>query len=171
MERVGLLQLGGNDVTVIGPDITVGMDAPDYSVRDNGWQVVQGLASTAGKVRIIAAVPSLSTSVCDQETRRFNQEAASLSDDVVVQVLSMDLPFTQKQWCGNAGVERVVTLSDAYDGNFGESYGVMIKERRHFRRAVWVVDRNGKVVYSEYMPALGNEPDYEAVLAAAKAAL
>lgn len=171
MERVGLLQLGGKDVTVIGPDITAGMDAPEFTVRTNDWEVVGGLATTEGKVRIIAAVPSLSTGVCDRETRRFNEEAANLGEDIVVQVVSMDLPATQKQWCGNAGVDRVVTLSDAYDGNFGEAYGVMIKERRWFRRATWVVGRDGKVVFSEYLPALGNEPTYDAVLAAAKAAL
>lgn len=170
-ERVGLLQLHGKDATIVGPDITVGMMAPEFAVQDTGWETVQGLASTTGKVRIILALPSLDTGVCDREARRFNEAAASLSEDVVVLAVSMDLPPALKRWCAATGVERVVTYSDAYDGNFGVSYGAMIKERRQLRRAVWVVDRGGKVVYSEYLPALGDEPNYEAVLAAASAAL
>lgn len=171
MERTGIYELGGQGVTIIGPDIEVGSQAPEFGVIDNDWQDVQALASTAGKVRILAAVPSLSTGVCDRETRRFNEEAAALGEDVAILTISQDLPWTQKNWCGAAGVEQVTTLSDARDAEFGEKYGTLIKERRILRRAVFVVDREGKVVYADYMPALGDEPDYEAVVAAAKAAL
>jgi thiol peroxidase len=122
-------------------------------------------------VRVLAAVPSLETSVCDRETRRFNVEAANLSSDVRIFVVSADLPYTQKRWCGAAGVDRVTTLSDHMEAEFGEKYGCLIEERRILSRAVFVVGRNDQVAYSAYMAALGDEPDYEAVLAAVRAAL
>ena len=170
-ERFGLIKVGGKDATVIGDDIQVGQTAPDFSAHANDWSVVRGLADTAGKVRIIAAVPSLDTDVCDRETRRFNQEAAALGADIVIEVISTDLPYAQKRWCGAAGVDQVKTLSDHYTAEFGEKYGCLVKERRTLRRAVFVVGRNDKVVYADYMPVLGNEPNYEEVLAAAKNAL
>lgn len=170
-ERTGLIQLAGKDATIIGDDIQVGQIAPDFSAHALDWSVVRGLADTQGKVRIIAAVPSLDTEICDRETRRFNQEAASLSKDILIQVISTDLPFAQKRWCGAAGVDQVMVLSDHHTAEFGEKYGCLIKERRILRRAVFVVDRQGKVTYAAYMPALGVEPDYNQVLEAAKAAL
>jgi thioredoxin-dependent peroxiredoxin len=170
-ERTGLLQLGGKDTTVIGEDIKVGQVAPEFTVQDQDWNLVKGLEKTQGKVRIIAAVPSLDTSVCDRETRRFNQEAASLSKDISILVISEDLPYTQKRWCGSAGVDQVSVLSDHMFADFAEKYGCLIKERRILRRAVFVIDSNGKVTYVDYMPALGDEPNYEKVLAAAKAVL
>ena len=170
-ERTGVIQVGGKDATVIGEDVKVGQPAPEFSAQGLDWSMVRGLADTAGKVRIIAAVPSLETEVCDRETRRFNVEAASLSQDIVIVVLSTDLPYTQKRWCGAAGVDQVKVLSDHLNAEFGEKYGVLIKERRVLRRAVFVVGRDDKIVYAEYTPAFGIEPDYEAVLAAAKQAL
>jgi len=170
-ERFGMIKMGGKDVTIIGDDVKVGQVAPDFTAHATDWSVVHGLADTQGKVRIIAAVPSLDTEVCDRETRRFNQEASSLSSDIVIEVLSTDLPYTQKRWCGAAGVEQVKTLSDHQDGNFGEKYGVLVKERRVLRRAVFVVGRDGKLVYVAYMPAIGDEPNYSEVLEAAKKAL
>ncbi len=171
MERNGLLQLAGQDVTIVGPDIEVGQQAPEFTLRAADWSVVDVLKATEGKVRIIAAVPSLSTSVCETETKRFNEEAASLDSDIAIVTVSTDLPFALKNWCAAHGVERVTTYSDAYDTNFGEKYGALIKERRILRRAVFVVDRAGKVVYADYMKALGDQPEYDAVLGAAKAAL
>ena len=168
MEREGLLELGGVGVTIIGPDIEVGQEAPGFRVQDQDWNMMDAMEATEGKVRVIAAVPSLSTSVCDRETRRFNEEAAQLGEDVRILTISTDLPFTQKNWCGAAGVENVWVLSDHMQAEFGEKFGVLIKERRILRRAVFVVNREGKVTYVDYMPALGDEPDYEAVLAAAK---
>src|SRR6185503_4474861 len=121
----------------------------------NDWSEFHGLASTAGKVRIFAAVPSLSTSTCDRETRTFNQRASELGQDVVVVTVSTDLPPTQKAWCGSAGVDRVITVSDHLDADFGVNYGTLLKERRWHRRAVFVVDKNDRVTYAAYMPALG----------------
>jgi thiol peroxidase len=170
-ERFGLIKVGGKDATIIGADVKVGDIAPDFTVHAPDWSFKRGLADTAGKVRIIAAVPSLDTEVCDRETRRFNQETASLSKDIVIEVISTDLPYAQKRWCGSAGVDQVLTLSDHMNAEFGEKYGVLIKERRTLRRAVFVVGRDDKVIYAAYMPALGDEPNYAEVLEAAKKAL
>ena len=170
-ERIGLIQLAGKDATIIGDDVQVGHTASDFSVQALDWSMVRGLGDTQGKVRIIAAVPSLDTDVCDRETRRFNQEAAGLGADIRIEVISTDLPYAQKRWCGAAGVDQVMVLSDHMAVEFGEKYGCLIKERRTLRRAVFVVDREDKVTYVAYMPALGVEPNYEEVLAAARAAL
>lgn len=170
-ERFGLIKVGGKDATVVGDDVKVGMTAPDFTVHTNDWAAMRGLADTAGKVRVLAAVPSLDTSVCDRETRRFNQEAAALSKDIVIEVISTDLPYAQKRWCGAAGVDQVMTLSDHMNVEFGEKYGVLVKERRTLRRAVFVVGKDGKLVYVAYMPELGVEPNYSEVLEAAKKAL
>lgn len=170
-ERFGLIQVGGKDATVVGDDLKVGGTAPEFTVQANDWSMVRGLADTAGKVRIVAAVPSLETDVCDRETRRFNQEAAGLGKDIVIEVISTDLPYTQKRWCGGAGVDQVRTLSDHMTAEFGVKYGVLIKERRILRRAVFVVDRTDKLTYVAYMPQLGQEPDYAEVLEAARKAL
>ena len=170
-ERFGLIQTGGKDATVIGDDIQVGQKAPEFTVQALDWSVVQGISDTQGKVRVIAAVPSLDTDTCDRETRRFNQAAADLDEDIVIIVISTDLPYAQKRWCGAAGVDQVMVLSDHMTVEFGEKYACLIKERRTLRRAVFVVDRQDKVTYVAYMPALGIEPDYEEVLEAARAAL
>jgi thiol peroxidase len=171
MERTGLLQLAGKDATIIGPDITVGQQAPEFTAQAQDWTFIRPLEATQGKVRIIAAMPSLATGVCDAETRRFNQEAASLSDDIAIIGVTTDLPYLLKNWCEAAGVDKVMVVSDHYDTNFGASYGTLVKERRILRRAVFVINKEGKVVYVAYMPALGDQPNYEEVLAVAKAAL
>lgn len=171
IERTGLIQFGGEDQTVVGADIEVGQEAPAFKALANDWSAIDPIAETTGKVRVLSAILSLETSVCDTETRRFNEAAAALGEDVVIFVLSHDLPYTQKRWCGAAGVDQVVTLSDHTLGDFGPKYGVLIKEKRVLRRAVFVVNREGRVTYADYMPALGVQPDYEAVLAAVRAAL
>jgi thiol peroxidase len=105
------------------------------------------------------------------ETRRFNQEAANLGDDVKVLTVSADLPFAQARWCGAAGIDAVETLSDHKDLAFGNAYGVVIKELRLLARAVFVVNRDGVITYQQIVPEVTSEPDYEAAIAAAKAAL
>jgi len=171
IERTGLIKFKGNDQIIVGRDLKAGDIAPDFVSHNSDWLKFNGLKDTAGKVRIIAAVPSLETAVCDRETRRFNLEATSLDDDIVVLVVSMDLPYSQKRWCGGAGIDRVITLSDHMSAEFGEKYGCLMKDFRLLRRAVFVINQEDKVVYSAYMPEIGIEPDYEAVLGAAKAAL
>lgn len=170
-KRSGLIKYAGQEQTIIGDDIVVGQKAPDFVIQKNDWSVSKAFKETKRKVRIIASVPSLDTAVCDRETRRFNEEAAELGEDIVVMVVSMDLPVAQKRWCGAAGVEQVMTVSDAIKADFGKKYGTLMEEVRILRRAVFVVDKKRIVKYAAYMPTNGDEPNYEEVLAAAKAAL
>ena len=169
IERPGAVTMRGNPVTLLGPKIEVGQEAPEFTVVDTNLSPKR-LAGFKGHVLLIASVPSLDTGVCSAETRRFNQEAAGFSPDVRVLTISMDLPFAQKRWCGAEGIERVVTLSDHRDASFGLAYGVLIKELRLLARAVFVVDRQGKVTYVEYVPEVTEHPNYEAAIAAVKQA-
>ncbi|MCG3191250.1 MAG: Thiol peroxidase [Thermoanaerobaculia bacterium] len=167
MEREKAVNFAGNMLTVIGPELKPGDAAPNFKLVANDLSE-KTLDSFAGQTRIISVVPSLDTSVCDRQTRKFNELAASLPDTVVLTV-SMDLPFAQKRWCGAAGIDKVHTLSDHRDGNFGASYGTLIKGVRLLQRAVFVVDAAGTVKHAEYVVATGTEPSYDAALAAAKA--
>jgi len=169
-ERTGVVTFKGNPFTLIGPELKVGDKAPDFNVVTNGLAPVT-LASYAGKVKIISAVPSLDTPVCDTETRRFNQEAAALPGDVAVLTVSLDLPFAQARWCGAAGIDKVVTLSDYRERSFGNAYGVLIKELLLLTRAIFVVDASDTIRYIQIVPEITSEPDYAAVIAAAKALL
>lgn len=166
-ERKDVILFKGNPMTLLGPDIRVGDVAPDFRVVDNGLQPVT-LASSAGKVRLIAVVPSVDTPVCDTMTRKFNKDAAALPECVEVCTISLDLPFAQKRWCGNAGIERMKTLSDYQDRSFGLAYGLLIKELKLLARAVYVIDQNGKVAYREIVPEVTAEPNYEAALEAVR---
>lgn len=170
-ERFGVMKIGGKDITLLGEDIQVGQKAPEFFAQTQDWETIQILATTSGKVRIIAALPSIETSVCDRESRRFNEEASALGEEIVVITISTDLPTTQARWCGAAGIERIMMVSDHMETDFGQKYGCLVKERRNLRRAVFVVDAEDKVVYADYMPTLGDEPDYDAVLQAARRAL
>jgi thiol peroxidase len=166
-ERKGIITMKGNPLTLLGKGVKVGDSAPDFEVVANDMSLVR-FSSYYGKVCVIASVPSLDTSVCDVETRRFNEEAGKLGGDVVVLTISMDLPFAQKRWCGAAGVQNVRTLSDYRDGSFGKAYGVLIKELRLLARAVFVVDKNGTIRYIQIVKELATEPDYKAALEAIK---
>ncbi|MGA1980229.1 MAG: thiol peroxidase [Sedimentisphaerales bacterium] len=166
-ERRGVITMKGKPLTLLGKGLKVGDSAPDFEVVANDMSAVK-FSSYHGKVCIIASVPSLDTSVCDIETRRFNEEAGKLGGDVVVLTISMDLPFAQKRWCGAAGVKNVQTLSDHRDASFGKAYGVLIKELRLLARAVFVVDKNGTIRYIQIVNELASEPNYEAALKAVK---
>jgi thiol peroxidase len=166
-ERKGLVTFMGNPLTLLGPGLKVGDKAPNFNVLDNNLNPVQ-LSAYKGKVCILSSVPSLDTPVCDLETRRFNQEAATLGSDVAVLTLSMDLPFAQKRWCGAAGVDKVTTLSDHRDASFGTAYGTLIKELRLLARCVFVVDQGGIIRYIQLVKEIAQEPDYAAVLNAVK---
>jgi len=162
-ERTGIITMHGNPLTLKGNEVKSGDPAPDATLLDNDLNPVT-ISSYRGKVCVISSVPSLDTPVCDIETRRFNQEAEALGNDVVILTVSMDLPFAQKRWCGAAGVERVITLSDHRDASFGEAYGMLVKELRLLARAVHVIDREGVVRYIQVVNELSEEPDYTAVI-------
>ncbi len=167
-ERSGIITFQGNPLTLVGKELKAGSSAPDFRVVDNGLAPVT-LANFKGKIKILSAVPSLDTPVCDTETRRFNKEAAALPDSVVVLTISMDLPFAQARWCGAAGIDRVKTLSDYQDRSFADAYGILIKELKLLARAIFVVDAADTIRYVQIVPEITSEPDYDAVLNAAKA--
>ena len=169
-ERKGIITFKGNPMTLLGPEIRVGDKAPDFRVVDNTLAPVT-LKDFRGKVKVISAVPSLDTPVCDTETRRFNQEAAKLPENVVVLTISLDLPFAQKRWCAAAGVDKVKTLSDYQDRSFASAYGVLIKELKLLSRSVFVVDGKDVVRYVQHVGEVAKEPDYAAVLGAVKGLL
>jgi thioredoxin-dependent peroxiredoxin len=158
----------GNPLELAGQLINVGDAAPDCELTANDLAPPK-LSSYKGKVVILSTVPSLDTPVCDIETRRFNVEAGKLGSEVAVLTISMDLPFAQKRWCGAAGVENVITLSDHRSAAFGTAYGVLIPALRLLARAVFVLDRQGVVRYIQIVNEIASEPDYNAVLEAVKA--
>jgi len=157
-----------NPVTLIGNEVKVGDTAPDFKVLANDLSEVT-LKDSQGKVRLFSVVPSLDTGVCDAQTRKFNEVAASLGGDVLIYTVSMDLPFAQKRWCGAAGIDQVITVSDHRTGSFGEAYGVLIEELRLLTRSIFVVDQNDKVTYVEYVPEATTHPNYDAAIEAVKA--
>lgn len=165
-ERCNIVTFKGNPATLLGPDIKVGDPAPEFRVVDNALQAVT-LASNLGKVQLITVVPSIDTPVCDTMTRKFNEKAAQLPEGVVILTVSVDLPFAQKRWCGNAGVDRIKTVSDYQDRSFGLNYGLLLKELKLLARAIYVIDKDGKVAYREIVKEVTAEPDYDAALAAA----
>ncbi len=171
LERNDIFKLGPNFVTIIGEDVHVGQPAPEFTSAAHNWAPVNPIAESRGKVAILSAVPSLDTEVCDRETRRFNEEASRLSEDIVIWTISTDFPMAQKRWCGHTGTENVRVVSDVLETEFGIKYGLLIPARRYLRRAVFIVNREGTLVYVNYLPTLGDEPDYAEVIAAAKAVL
>jgi thioredoxin-dependent peroxiredoxin len=166
MERAGATTLRGNPYTLIGPELKPGDAAPDFHTVDNSLKPVS-LKDTGNQVRIISVIPSLDTPVCDAQTKRFNEEAAKLSNVSIITV-SMDLPFAQKRWCGAFGVDNVKMLSDHVDGSFGSSYGTLIKELRIESRAIFVLDPENKIRHAEYVKEVADHPNYEAALTAAR---
>lgn len=165
-ERAAAVTLKGNPMTLVGPELKVGDKAPDFVLKANDMSD-KSLADFAGKVKIISVVPSLDTPVCDAQTRKFNEDAGSL-DGVVVLTVSVDLPMAQKRWCGAAGVENVVCLSDYKDHSFGKAYGVRIKEVGLLARTVIVVDKDNTIQYVQHVPEVVDAPDYDAAMAKVK---
>jgi thiol peroxidase len=166
MERAGGTTMKGNPLTLVGPELKTGDAAPDFHMVDNSLKPVT-LKDTGKQVRIISVIPSLDTPVCDAQTKRFNEEAAKLSNVSIITV-SMDLPFAQKRWCGAFGVDNVKMLSDHVDGSFGSSYGTLIKELRIESRAIFVLDPENKIRHAEYVKEVADHPNYEAALSAAR---
>ena len=164
-ERSGIVTMKGNPLTLLGKVLRVGDPAPDFEVLNNDLQALK-FSAYEGKVCIISSVPSLDTPVCDMETRKFNEMAGNISPETQILTISMDLPFAQKRWCGAAGIDKVVTLSDHLQGEFGKAYGVLIKELRLLARAVFVVDQKGKIQHIQIVEEIADEPDYDAVLKA-----
>jgi thioredoxin-dependent peroxiredoxin len=166
MSRPGML-VGDKEHHVQQEMLQVDQPAPDFQLIAND-NSVKTLNDYAGKVKVISVVPSLDTRVCAAQTRRFNEEAANLHQDVVILTVSADLPFAQRRWCGAEGIERVVTLSTHRDMKFADDYGVHDTDWRVCQRSVFVVDKDNTIRHAEYVYKIGDEPDYIAALAAAQ---
>lgn len=167
MERVDAVTLKKNPVTLLGDEVKTGQKALDFKVLDDSLKE-RHLSEFKGKFKLIAAVPSLDTPVCDTEIKRFNDEMSKLSNDIVIIFVSMDLPFAQKRFCQEFEINKIKTFSDHRDGDFGLKYGVLIKELRLLARAIFLVDKEDTVRYVEYVKEISSPPDYEAALKAVK---
>ncbi len=166
-ERPDAVTFQGQPLTLIGDEAERGQPAPDFTVLDTDLNETH-LSDYRGKIILLVSVPSLDTPVCDAEARHFNEEARKLGEDVAVLTISMDLPFAQARWCGAKDIDAVRTLSDHRDASFGMAYGLLIKELRLLARAVLIVDRSGTIAYKQLVGEIAQEPDYDAVLSAAR---
>jgi len=152
----------GNPVTLVGHEPNIDDSAPEFTVLGNDLKPVH-LTDFNGKVKVIAVYPSVDTSVCAAQNRRFNQEAEKL-DDVVVLSISCDLPFAQKRFCAAEGLNNIVTLSDHKDLDFGTKYGFVMEEFRLLARGTVIIGKDNKIKYVEYVPDVTDEPDYARAL-------
>jgi len=168
-ERTGVITFKGGPLTLVGPELKPGDQAPDFTVIDGDLNEMT-LAGTAGKVRLISTVPSLDTPVCEEQTRKFNQAAAALPNNVALLTMSADLPFAQKRFCSTAGIDRIQVLSDHRELSFARNYGLLIKELKLLTRAVVLVGADDKIAYLEIVKEVTDHPDYEKALNAARTA-
>jgi thiol peroxidase len=160
--RKGAVTWAGNPADLEGPELKVGDTAPDFTVVGNDMKPLS-LKDAEGRTLIIASVPSLDTGACDTESRRLNKEATEMQG-VAVLVVSMDLPFAQKRWCGAAGAENLRTASDHREASFGKAYGVLQPDRRLLGRAVFLVDKQRKIRHVEYVPVTGDQPNFDTLI-------
>lgn len=166
-QKTGEVTVKGSPLTTTGHTAKVGDKAPDFTALDNNFKPVS-LSDFGGRPVLISAAPSLDTPVCSQQTQRFNEEVANLPEDVVIIAITMDLPFAQKRFCATEGVDRITVLSDSARREFGEHYGIFIPERGLLARSIFVIDRDGTLIYKEIVPELTNHPDYDTALAMVK---
>ncbi len=169
-ENKGAVAFNGTPLTLLGETIQVGDTAPDFTAIGRDSKPVS-LSDFKGKTVILSVFPSIDTGVCAMQTKRFNKEATALSENVTVLTLSKDLPFALGRFCAAEGIDRIHTLSDYMQSEFGRKYGFLIKENMLLARGVVVINPEGKVVYVEYVKELTTEPDYEKALNAAKSTL
>lgn len=170
-KRPNAVTFKGNPLALIGPQLKAGEKAPDFACVSSSLEVL-GLAGTPAKARLFSVVPSLDTPVCSQQTKRFEEELAALKDKVACYTISLDLPFAQKRFCAAENITNMQTLSDTHDHSFGQNYGVLIEglPLPLLSRAVFIVDKAGKITYLEYVPEVTSHPNYDNALAALKAA-
>lgn len=164
-ERVGAATAKGYPITLVGPALQIGDQAPDFKINQDLLKEA-GLSDYEGKIKLISVVPSLDTPVCDSQTRRFNEEASKSGDGVVFITISVDLPFAQSRFCSTAGIDNMITLTDYKHRSFGAAYGVLIKELQLDMRAIFILDANNTVRYVEYLQEMTDHPNYEAALTA-----
>jgi thiol peroxidase len=171
MARTAAVTFKGTPMTLLGAELKPGAAAPEFTLHyfEGGLKTLTK-DSVKGKPTILSVVPSLDTGVCQIQTKRFNQELAGLGDSVNSVTVSCDLPFAQNRFCGAEDVKNMRVGSDYQTGKFGEDFGVMIDELKLHARSVFVLDSAGKVVYTEIVPEVTSEPNYDAAIAALKSA-
>jgi thiol peroxidase len=157
----------GNPLETVGTPPQVGDTAPEFTLVGNDMAAVN-LADTAGKIRVLSVIPSIDTPVCEIQTRKFNAELDQLPESVVGYTISVDTPFAQARWCGVEGVEKMKLISDYKGNNFGKDYGLYLNDLGLLARAVFIVDGDGKIVYSQLVPEIAQEPNYAEVIEKAK---
>ena len=167
MERKDRITFIGRPVTLIGPELKAGDKAPDFILVDTDLNELT-LKDFEGKVKLISVAVSVDTSVCDAQLRRFNEQAASEGKDVVVMNVTVDLPFALKRFCGTAGIDRAVALSDYRHASFGENYGVLMKGLRLLARSVFVADARNTLTYVEIVPEATHDVNFEGAIKAAR---
>lgn len=166
-ERTGVITFKGKPFTLLGKEVKVGDQAPDFTLIKNDLSEAK-LSDYSGKTLLVSVVPSLDTGVCSTQTKRFNEEAGNLPAEVQVLTVSADLPFAQARWCGASDAKNIQTLSDYRGLAFGEAYGVIIKELHLLTRSIFVIGADGKVEYTEIVSEVTQEPDYDKALSALK---
>lgn len=161
------MKVGEREHSVQGDMLKIGQQAPDFRLTANDWKK-KSLADYAGKVKILSVIPSIDTRVCSLQTRRFNEEAAKLSQDIAVLTISADLPYALRRYCGNEGIQNTETLSTHYDMKFADDYGVHDTELRICQRACFVIDQHNVIQHAEYVYVMSDEVDYIAALSSAQ---
>ena len=167
-ERAAAVTMRGSPLTLIGPELGPGTQAPRVKLLNNALQEIE--LGGPGAVRMISVLPSLDTPVCDAQTKRFNEEAIKLSDSIEVITVSADLPFAQARWTRDNAANAVTFLSDHRALAFGDAFGTHVKELRLDSRALFVIDKQGVIVHAEYVKEIAEHPDYDAALSAARKA-
>ncbi|GLX81202.1 thiol peroxidase [Thalassotalea eurytherma] len=167
-ETTDLVKAGTKFVTLLGNQVNVGDKAPNFKVVNDSFAPVE-LATYSKKTLLISVVPSLDTGVCSIQTKRFNEEVANLPDDIVMLTISNDLPFAQKRFCKAENIDKVKVLSDAVWRDFGQKYGLLIKDMGLLTRAIFIIEPNGTIAYKELVENISNHPDYDMALSTLKA--
>jgi len=170
MSRHGAVTFKGTPLTLVGKAVTVGQQAPDFTLRyyEAGGMKTVSPADLKGKPAFISVVPSLDTPVCQVQTKKFNEELSALGDKVKALTVSLDLPFAMNRFCGAEHITNMQSASDYYDRSFGQNWGMLIDELKLLARGVFVLDKDGKVAYAEQVTEVASEPNYEHALAALK---
>jgi thiol peroxidase len=167
MSRSGVITFKGAPLTLAGNEVKAGQAAPDFTIHyfDNGMQTIT-LADVKGKPTILSVVPSLDTGVCAIQTKKFNESLGKMGDRINAVTVSCDLPFAMNRFCGAESIQNMRVGSDYQDGNFGKNWGTRIEELKIECRAVFVLDKDGKVTYAQYVPEVTTEPDYDGAIGA-----
>jgi thiol peroxidase len=170
MSRSGAVTFKGTPMTLAGQAVKVGQPAPDFKLHyfEGGLKTLTP-GDLKGKPTFLSVVPSLDTPVCQAQTKKFNEELSALGDKVNAVTVSLDLPFAMNRFCGAESIKNMRVASDYQDRSFGQNWGMLIEELKLLARGVFVLDKDGKVIYAEQVKEVADHPNYDAALSALKA--